>query len=242
MPLRRIAGLLILVALVGVISACGVVDSPKEESTAPPSTSVAQSDADIESGCWKATDRVNTQGDAELADIQQWATPPAMTIDGSKKYSAKIETNKGDFSIELLPAEAPIAVNNFVCLARAGFYDNTPIHRIVSGFVVQGGDPTGTGSGGPGYKFQDEPVNLDYIKGTVAMANAGPNTNGSQFFVVLSDLTNSLPKNYTLFGKVSDGMDVVDKLGQTQTKAGRSGEKSTPIEPITIEKVTIDES
>jgi len=153
-----------------------------------------------------------------------------------------IETNMGSFTIELLPAEAPLAVNNFVCLARAGFYDNTPIHRIVAGFVIQGGDPTGTGSGGPGYRFNDEPVNLDYEKGTVAMANAGPNTNGSQFFVVLENLTGRLPKNYTLFGKVSEGMDVVDALGNVATKVGRSGEKSTPIDPVTIEKVTVTES
>lgn len=239
---RHLGGLAVVLLLVTLVSACGVVDNPAKETVVPAATSVAARDMDIESGCWKATDRVNTQGDAELANIQQWATPPAMTIDGSKKYSALVETNKGSFTIELLPAEAPLAANNFVCLARAGFYDNTPIHRIVSGFVIQGGDPTGTGSGGPGYRFPDEPVNLNYTKGTVAMANAGPNTNGSQFFVVLSDLTGSLPKNYTIFGQVTDGMDVVDTLGQVQTKVGRSGERSTPIEPVTIEKVTISES
>ncbi len=177
-----------------------------------------------------------------MAGIQQWSKPPEMQIDGSKKYSALVETNKGSFTIELLPSEAPLAVNNFVCLARAGFYDNTPIHRILAGFVIQGGDPTGTGRGGPGYKFNDEPISLDYEKGTVAMANAGPNTNGSQFFVVLDDLRGKLGKNYTIFGKVTDGMDVVDTLGQVPTKAGGSGEKSTPIEPVTIEKVTITEA
>ncbi|MCA9859451.1 MAG: peptidylprolyl isomerase, partial [Thermomicrobiales bacterium] len=162
-----------------------------------------------------------------------------MQIDGSKTYSAKVVTNKGDFTIDLLPAEAPLAVNNFVCLARAGFYDNTPVHRIVAGFVIQGGDPTGTGAGGPGYRFNDEPISLDYEKGTVAMANAGPNTNGSQFFVVLDDLRGRLGKNYTIFGKVTDGMDVVDSIGKVQTQVGRSGEKSSPVDPITIESVTI---
>lgn len=242
MPARRLAGLLSLMLLVGFVSACGVVDKHKEVENAPVSTTAVESNADIDSGCWTATDRVNTQGDAELANIQQWSTPPAMTIDGSKKYTAKVETNKGDFTIELLPAEAPMTVNNFVCLARAGYFDNTPFHRIVAGFVIQGGDPTGTGSGGPGYRFNDEPIGLDYEKGTVAMANAGPNTNGSQFFVVLDDLRGRLGKNYTIFGKVTDGMDVVDKLGQTPTKAGGSGEKSSPVEPVTIEKVTITES
>lgn len=240
---NRLLGLIVLALLAGVVSACGVVDnSPKEENTVPAPTSLSQSDVDIESGCWTATDRVNTEGDSELADIQQWSKAPEMTIDGSKKYSALVETNKGDFTIELLPGEAPLAVNNFVCLARAGFYDNTPIHRIVAGFVIQGGDPTGTGRGGPGYKFNDEPISLDYEKGTVAMANAGPNTNGSQFFVVLDDLRGKLGKNYTIFGKVSDGLDVVDILGKVQTKAGGSGEKSTPMEPVTIEKVTITEA
>jgi len=240
---NRLLGLLVLALLAGVISACGAVDNAsKDESTKSAPTSVAQTDADIDSGCWTATERVNTEGDSELADIQQWSKPPEMTIDGSKKYSAQVETNKGAFTIELLPGEAPLAVNNFVCLARAGFYDNTPIHRIVAGFVIQGGDPTGTGRGGPGYKFNDEPISFDYEKGTVAMANAGPNTNGSQFFVVLDDLRGKLGKNYTIFGKVTDGLDVVDTLGKVQTKSGGSGEKSTPMEPVTIEKVTISEA
>ena len=242
MRASRILGLLVLVLLAGVASACGVTDKSDNKSEVSAPTSPAQGDADITSGCWTATDRVNTEGDPELANIQQWSKAPEMQIDGSKKYSALVETNKGDFTIDLLPAEAPLAVNNFVCLARAGFYDNTPIHRIVAGFVIQGGDPTGTGRGGPGYKFNDEPISLDYEKGTVAMANAGPNTNGSQFFVVLEDLRGRLPKNYTIFGKVTEGIDTVDTLGAVQTKAGGSGEKSTPVEPVTIEKVTITEA
>jgi len=242
MRVNRLASLLAVLLLVSFVAACGKSDDKNDEDNVPAPTTLSLSDADIESGCWMAADRVNTEGDPELANVQQWSKPPEMQIDGSKTYTALVETNKGDFTIELLPAEAPLAVNNFVCLARAGFYDNTPVHRIVAGFVIQGGDPTGTGSGGPGYRFNDEPVNLDYLKGTVAMANAGPNTNGSQFFVVLENLTGKLPKNYTLFGKVTDGMDVVDTLGKVQTQVGRSGEKSTPVEPVTIEKVTITES
>jgi cyclophilin family peptidyl-prolyl cis-trans isomerase len=241
MRAKRIASLLAVLLLVSFVAACGKSDDKVDEDIPAPTT-LSQSDADIESGCWTAADRVDTEGDSELANVQQWSKPPEMQIDGSKKYTALVETNKGSFTIELLPAEAPVTVNNFVCLARAGYYDNTPVHRIVAGFVIQGGDPTGTGSGGPGYKFNDEPVNLDYEKGTVAMANAGPNTNGSQFFVVLDNLTGRLPKNYTLFGKVTDGMDAVDALGKVETKVGRSGEKSTPVEPVTIEKVTISES
>ena len=242
MRLSRIAGLLAMLFVVSLVAACGKTEVKTTGELNPAATSLSSSDADIESGCWTAADRVKTKGDSELANPQQWSKPPEMQIDGSKKYSALVETNLGSFTIELLPSEAPLAANNFVCLARAGFYDNTPVHRIVSGFVIQGGDPTGTGSGGPGYKFNDEPVNLDYLKGTVAMANSGPNTNGSQFFVVLDNLTGKLPKNYTIFGKVTEGLDVVDAIANTPTSVGRSGEKSTPNEPIIVEKVTITES
>ncbi|MCC6314409.1 MAG: peptidylprolyl isomerase [Thermomicrobiales bacterium] len=162
-----------------------------------------------------------------------------MQIDQSKTYTADLQTNKGDITVEFFPKEAPNTVNNFICLARDGYYDGTPFHRIVSGFVIQGGDPTGTGAGGPGYKFADEPVTRPYTKGILAMANAGPNTNGSQFFIVLDNV--QLPPNYTIFGQVTSGMDVVDAIAKTPTKASRGGEKSTPTEPITLEKVTVHE-
>jgi cyclophilin family peptidyl-prolyl cis-trans isomerase len=173
---------------------------------------------------------------------KQYSEQPAMRIDPAKAYSGSLETNKGTVQVELLPDDAPVTVNNFVCLAEDGYFDNTPFHRIVKGFVVQGGDPTGTGSGGPGYKFADEPVTRDYERGTLAMANAGPNTNGSQFFIVLDDLRGKLPKNYTIFGRVTEGMDVVDAIANTPTQTGRSGENSSPTEPVTLEKVTIAES
>jgi peptidylprolyl isomerase len=173
---------------------------------------------------------------------QQYTTQPAMRIDPAKSYTGTLETNKGAVEVELFPEDAPQTVNNFVCLAEDGYFDNTPFHRIVKGFVVQGGDPTGSGSGGPGYQFADEPISRDYERGTLAMANAGPNTNGSQFFIVLDDLRGKLPKNYTIFGRVTEGMDVVDAIANTPTRAGRSGENSTPTEPVTLEKVTIAES
>lgn len=188
-------------------------------------------------GCWSA-DQVTE--DPTLG--KQYAEQPAMKVDPSKTYTATIETNKGTVTAELFPADAPNTVNNFVCLADDGYFDGTPFHRIVKGFVIQGGDPTGTGMGGPGYKFNDEPVTRDYERGTLAMANAGPNTNGSQFFIVLDDLRGKLPKNYTIFGQVTEGLDVVDAIANTPTSVGRSGEKSTPNEPITVEKVTISES
>lgn len=187
--------------------------------------------------CWPA-DQVTE--DQTLG--KQYAQAPAMKIDAAKTYTATIETNKGTVTAELFPADAPNTVNSFVCLAEDGYFDGTPFHRIVKGFVIQGGDPTGTGTGGPGYKFNDEPISREYERGTLAMANAGPNTNGSQFFIVLDDLRGKLPKNYTIFGKVTEGLDVVDAIANTPTSVGRSGEKSTPNEPIIVEKVTITES
>ena len=172
----------------------------------------------------------------------QYSAPPAMRIDPDKTYTGTIETNKGSIEIELYPGDAPRTVNNFVCLADDGYYDGTPVHRIVKGFVIQGGDPTGTGSGGPGYRFDDEPVTREYERGTLAMANAGPNTNGSQFFIVLDNLSGRLPKDYTIFGRVTNGLDVVDAIANTPTVASRGTERSTPTEPITLEKVTISES
>jgi cyclophilin family peptidyl-prolyl cis-trans isomerase len=173
---------------------------------------------------------------------RQYTQQPAMRIYPGKSYTGVLQTNKGTIEVELFPEDAPVTVNNFVCLAEDGYYDNTPFHRIVKGFVIQGGDPTGTGSGGPGYKFADEPIARDYEQGMLAMANAGPDTNGSQFFVVLEDLRGKLPKSYTIFGQVTGGIDVVEAIANTPTRTGRSGENSSPTEPVTLEKVTISES
>jgi cyclophilin family peptidyl-prolyl cis-trans isomerase len=148
--------------------------------------------------------------------------------------SATISTDKGDIFVDLFTEGAPKAANNFIDLGKKGFYDGVIFHRIVPGFVIQGGDPTGTGRGGPGYKFDDEPFKGDYSRGTLAMANAGPNTNGSQFFICLADLSGSLPKKYTIFGMVTKGMDVVDAIA-----AGRTGANDMPVEPVKMQKVTI---
>ena len=172
--------------------------------------------------------------------MQQWKQAPELTIDAKKTYAATFETNHGSFEISLFPKEAPNTVNNFVYLARAGFYDDTTFHRIVSGFVIQGGDPEGTGRGGPGYRFNDEPVTRQYSRGMVAMANAGPNTNGSQFFVCLQNV--GLPPAYTIFGEVTSGMEVVDKIGAVETRNSGSSEKSTPVEAVKVSSVTIAES
>jgi cyclophilin family peptidyl-prolyl cis-trans isomerase len=168
-----------------------------------------------------------------------YSAPPPMTIDQNKTYTATIKTNYGDIVIQLLPKEAPLTVNNFVFLARAGFYDGVKFHRVVKGFMIQGGDPTGTGAGGPGYQFQDElPTTRSYTKGTIAMANAGPNTNGSQFFIMLANYP--LPKSYSIFGQVTSGQDVVDKIGNVPVKVV-NGENSSPTVDVHIITVNIAE-
>lgn len=169
-----------------------------------------------------------------------YSAAPAMVIDQNKTYIATIETNKGTMKAELYAKDAPITVNNFVVLARDGFYDGITFHRIVSGFMVQTGDPLGDGTGGPGYTFKDEPVTRDYVRGTLAMANAGPNTNGSQFFIVHADYP--LDKNYTIFGKVTEGLDTLDAIASVPvTTNPKSGENSMPTEEVVMTKVTIEE-
>jgi peptidyl-prolyl cis-trans isomerase B (cyclophilin B) len=133
---------------------------------------------------------------------------PAYEIDNSKVYRATITTDRGAIVMDLDPKLAPNTVNHFVALARQGFYDGLIFHRVVDDFVIQGGDPEGSGRGGPGYRWDDEPVKGEYTLGAVAMANAGPNTNGSQFFVCIDDCTHKLTKSYNLFGYVVDGIDV----------------------------------
>ena len=171
---------------------------------------------------------------------QQWSSPPPMSIDPSHTYTATLQTSAGDVTIELLPGDAPQTVNNFVFLARQGYYDGTPFHRTIAGFMIQGGDPTGTGTGGPGYRFNDEPVQRAYEPGIVAMANAGPNTNGSQFFIVHGDGARGLPPNYTIFGRVTSGMDVVNAIATAPVRPG-GREASSPVNPVTINSVTIAE-
>ena len=176
----------------------------------------------------------------EVEVFKTYDRPPTMGIDIEKKYVATMETNKGVVVIDLLPQEAPVTVNNFVFLAREGFYDGTVVHRIIKNFMIQAGDPEGTGRGGPGYRFQDELVVRDYVPGIVAMANAGPNTNGSQFFIMHG--ARDIPKNYTIFGVVASGLDVVDEIANTSVRATQNGELSVPTEQVTLDRITIEES
>ena len=165
---------------------------------------------------------------------KQYGSPPPMSIDPSKQYSADIETSAGRMQAELFAADAPKTVNNFVFLARDGFYEGVIFHRVIRGFMIQGGDPTGTGTGGPGYKFADEPVRRKYERGILAMANAGPNTNGSQFFVMHADY--GLPPNYTIFGKLTSGEDVLDSIANAPT-----GANDRPTNPVRVDRVEISE-
>ena len=146
---------------------------------------------------------------------KQWDSPPEMQIDQSKEYGAIIETDKGTIELELYPQHAPLTVNNFIFLARQGYYDGITFHRVISNFMIQGGDPTGTGRSGPGYTFKDEVANnpLTHEKGVISMANAGPNTNGSQFFITHSPQRH-LNGKHTVFGKVIKGQETVDAICQ----------------------------
>jgi peptidylprolyl isomerase len=171
---------------------------------------------------------------------KQWNAPPAMAIDPGRRYSATLRTSEGDLIVDLLAEDAPRTVNNFVFLACERYYDGVPFHRIIKDFMVQTGDPTGSGTGGPGYRFADEPVRLRYTKGIVAMANAGPNTNGSQFFIVHGRTVN-LPPNYTIFGRVREGLEVLDKIAETPVAAAPGGERSRPQREVRLESVSIDE-
>ena len=182
----------------------------------------------------------------EEAGKKQYANPPEMTIDVNKSYQARFKTNKGDFTVELYAKAAPKTVNNFVFLTREGFYDDIVFHRIIKTFMVQTGDPTGTGTGGPGYQFEDElSSQYTYEPGIVAMANAGPDTNGSQFFICTGEDSKSLAQfpNYTIFGRVTDGMDTVLKIADTRVERSKTtGEESQPSEKVIIESIIISES
>ncbi len=165
-----------------------------------------------------------------------YSQAPDMQIDTNKTYSAKFETSLGDFEVELFDNDAPKTVNNFVVLAKDGFYDGLTFHRIIDDFMIQGGDPQGTGSGGPGYQFEDEINDHKLVKGVLAMANSGEDTNGSQFFIVTKDATDWLDGKHTAFGNVTNGLDVVMNISKAETDSN-----DKPIQTVTINKITIEE-
>ena len=182
----------------------------------------------------------NIEMEIEMNEDKVYTSVPEMNIDLNKKYTALIKTNMGDISIEFFTNDAPLTVNNFINLSKDGYYNDVIFHRVINGFMIQGGDPSGTGHGEmgkyPGYKFEDELNNKQpYEKGILAMANAGPNTNGSQFFIMHVDYP--LPYQYTIFGKVTDGLDIVDKIASVETAEG-----DRPVSDVVIESIEIKEN
>jgi cyclophilin family peptidyl-prolyl cis-trans isomerase len=188
------------------------------------------------------------KADQPLAETQtmnskQYNAPPPMTIDQKKSYTAILTTDKGAMTVKLFASETPVTVNNFVFLSREGFYTNTIFHRIIKGFMIQGGDPQGTGMGGPGYKFADEKITRDFTRGTIAMANSGPDTNGSQFFIMHKDY--ALPKNYVIFGAIdpadSVSLNTLDAIAGEPVVDNGQGETSKPVTPTVIQSMSIKE-
>ena len=220
-----------LALLIGVLAGCGGTATVASSG----GTSAAAPAAAGQGACGGVS--------ASATPERSFSGPPPMQIDPKKNYTATIETKFGNIVIQLLPQDAPTTVNNFVFLACHHFYDGLTFHRIVPDFVIQGGDPQGTGAGGPGYQFRDElPKSSSvYTAGAVAMANAGPNTNCSQFFICIADDSAKLQPLYSYFGKVAQGMDVVAKIAAVPLQAGPSGEASQPVTPVVMQHVTIQE-
>ena len=170
-----------------------------------------------------------------VVETKTWTFPGALPAEQIHNKQIRLTTSRGDIVFKLYDDTAPKTVSNFVYLASSGFYDGLVFHRVIEDFMIQGGDPTGTGSGGPGYKFEDELTDSrTYSRGTVAMANAGKNTNGSQFFIMHKDVP--LPHSYSIFGEVTEGMDVVDMIAATPTDG-----RDRPVTEITMTKVTVED-
>ena len=228
---------LLLALLLALMAACML-----PEATPPPPTDIPEviptpRIADTPTPAVIGTPTPETSESQSGRVIREYSQPPEMTIDPEGSYSAEIRTNQGAISVELYAEDAPVTVNNFVFLARQGFYDGVIFHRVIPDFMIQGGDPTGTGGGGPGYRFQDEIVpSLTFQgPGILAMANAGPGTNGSQFFITVA-ATPHLTGNHTIFGRVTAGQEVADAISKVPTSRG-----NRPREEVVIQSIEIKE-
>ena len=236
----KLVTLLIAALAVPLILGCGIpVAQPVSESaptSAPVPTQAAT--ATIAPSDASATSTPQPPAASSRGRPRQYEAPPAMTIDADASYTATIRTNLGNIEVKLFAAETPITVNNFVFLANQGFYDGVLFHRVIPGFMIQGGDPTGTGAGGPGYRFKDEFVSSLVFdrQGLLAMANAGPGTNGSQFFITVAPTPN-LTGKHTIFGEVIAGQEVAVAASTVAT-----GQGDRPVESVIIETVKITQA
>lgn len=211
------------------------------DTTAPSDTSAPGDSTAPSTFAYGTTECAPLEG--ATTQTQEFADGFALCIDPSKTYTATVVTNMGEYTAILDPVKAPGTVNNFVNLARHQYFDGTTCHRAIPGFMVQCGDPTATGSGGPGYKFADElPSAGEYKIGSLAMANSGPNSNGSQFFVITGSQGVGLAPNYTLFGQVTDGLDTTVVALDAAGNPDKSANGSPPLQEIKIESITISES
>ncbi|MFA6228094.1 MAG: peptidylprolyl isomerase [Patescibacteria group bacterium] len=228
-----IALIICSVALTG----CGIQKDEVKE--AVPAGSVAVIGRTVTESPASPADASSSQATSSATIINKTLTMPEIIIDQSKTYTAVLHTDRGDITVALNAKATPITVNNFVYLAKNNFYDNTIFHRVIKDFMIQGGDPKGDGTGGPGYKFADEKFTGEYARGTLAMANSGPNTNGSQFFIMHADVP--LQKDYVIFGRVTKGLDVVDKIATAATTLGADGAMSKPVTPVKVNSIEIIE-
>lgn len=243
--MKKTLWLIAIIAVAFSLSACTLKSPGGEEKRAPLSASQDEDNnlADDQSAAAPVTPTDKTNPSAAVQD-QKIMPSPDQQVDLLKEYSkAEIKTNFGTIIVKLYDS-APLAANNFLNLAQAGFFDNTKFHRVIKDFMIQGGDPnsrsddtTSYGLGGPGYKFKNEDSGHKLVSGSLAMANAGPDTNGSQFFIVTAAATPWLDGGYTNFGEVESGLDVVKKIESTAVKASPSGEDSLPASPVVISSI-----
>ncbi len=233
----RVLILAILTAAASLLTAACILGTPPPAPTEVPE-GAPQAQSGTEAATPAATMAPTSTPQAFIVQgrtIKQYAGPPLITIDPNAGYRAVFHTNTGSFTVELFASQAPVTVNNFIFLAREGFYDGVIFHRVIQDFMIQGGDPTGAGQGGPGYQFQDEIVpELGFSEpGVMAMANAGPHTNGSQFFITVAE-TPHLNGQHTIFGRVVSGQDVVDTISTAGT-----GALSRPLAPVVIQSIDV---
>ncbi|MDQ1396075.1 MAG: hypothetical protein QOG64_1334 [Acidimicrobiaceae bacterium] len=236
---RIIVGVVLAAVVLGLVYLTSRGGSGKKGTAASTTTTaVAPTTPTTEAAAGKIGTQECPKADGSSPQTRSFDGEPKTCIDPAKTYTATIETDAGTMKATLDPKAAPKTVNNFVVLARYHFFDGLSFHRVIPGFVLQGGDPQGNGNGGPGYKFADElPQAGQYKVGSLAMANSGPNTNGSQFFVIAGDQGVALPPNYSLFGQVTEGLDVVHKI-----EADGAADPNPPKVVHKMTKVTITES